>query len=100
MRRTLGTDLQNHGTLKDAQGALRHASITTTGNVYVQPIDENVFRAVNARANAVVEGWAPALEQLGRTGRQPKAIAGKRASEEVFPSFPNLVEGGAPKLLM
>lgn len=31
MRRTLGTDLQNHGTLKDAQGALRQASITTTG---------------------------------------------------------------------
>ena len=27
MRRTLGTDLQKHGTLKDAQGALRHASI-------------------------------------------------------------------------
>jgi integrase len=100
MRRTLGTDLQNHGTLKDAQGALRHASITTTGNVYVQPIDENVFRAVNARANAVVEGWAPALEQLGRTGRQPKVIAGKRASEEVFPSFPNLKEGGTSKLLM
>jgi hypothetical protein len=27
MRRTLGTDLQKHGTLKDAQGALRHASV-------------------------------------------------------------------------
>jgi hypothetical protein len=26
--------LQNYGTLKDTQGALRHASITTTGNVY------------------------------------------------------------------
>jgi len=25
MRRTLGTDLQKHGTMKDAQGALRHA---------------------------------------------------------------------------
>jgi hypothetical protein len=33
MRRTLGTDLQEHGTLKDAQGALRHASIRTTGDV-------------------------------------------------------------------
>ena len=32
MRRTMGTDMQNHGTLKDTQGALRHASITTTGN--------------------------------------------------------------------
>jgi integrase len=99
MRRTLGTDLQNHGTLKDAQGALRHASITTTGNVYVQPIDENVFRAVNSRANAVVEGWVPALEQLGRTGRLPKLGTIRRGSDEVFPSFPNLVEGGASKLL-
>jgi integrase len=30
MRRTLGTNLQRHGTLKDAQGALRQASIRTT----------------------------------------------------------------------
>ena len=30
-QRTLGTNLQHHGTLKDAQGALRHASIRTTG---------------------------------------------------------------------
>ena len=38
MRRTLGTDLQKHGTMKDAQGALRHASIKTTADVYVQQI--------------------------------------------------------------
>jgi hypothetical protein len=38
MRRTLGTDLQQHGTIKDAQGVLRHASIKTTGDVYVQQI--------------------------------------------------------------
>ena len=31
MRRTLGTDMQQHGTLKDTQGMLRHASIKTTG---------------------------------------------------------------------
>ena len=68
--------------------------------MYVQPIDENLFRAVNSRANAVVEGWIPALEQLGRTGRQPKIIAGKRVPDEVFPSFPNLNEGGESKLLM
>jgi integrase len=37
MRRTLGTDMQKHGTLKDTQGMLRHASIKTTGDVYVQP---------------------------------------------------------------
>jgi integrase len=100
MRRTLGTDLQKHGTLKDAQGALRHASITTTGNVYMQVIDESVFKAVNARANAVLEGWTPAVGQMGRTGRQPKLGMNRRVSDEVFPSFPNLVEGGQPKLLM
>ena len=38
MRRTLGSDLQQHGTIKDAQGVLRHASIKTTGDVYVQQI--------------------------------------------------------------
>jgi hypothetical protein len=30
MRRRLGTDMQQHGTLKDTQGMLRHASIPTT----------------------------------------------------------------------
>jgi integrase len=49
MRRTLGTDLQKHGSLKDAQGALRHASIKTTGDVYVQTIEESVLNAMNSR---------------------------------------------------
>jgi integrase len=31
LRRTLGTDMQTHGTLKDTQSILRHASIQTTG---------------------------------------------------------------------
>ena len=60
--------MQNHGTLKDTQGALRHASITTTGNVYVQTLDANVARAVNSRATAVLEGWSPA-EKLRLKGR-------------------------------
>ena len=97
MRRTMGTDMQHHGTLKDTQGALRHASISTTGNVYVQVIDESVFKAVNSRTNAVLGGWTAPVEQLGRTGRQPKMIegrmiSGKEASDEVFPSFPKLKE--------
>src|SRR5262249_22859224 len=41
MRRTLGTDLQKHGTMKDAQGALRHASIKTTADVYMQEIPQS-----------------------------------------------------------
>lgn len=57
MRRTLGTDLQEHGTLKDAQGALRHASIRTTGDVYVQTIEKNVLNAMNSRTNAILADW-------------------------------------------
>ena len=40
MCRTVGTDLQFHGTLKDAQGVLRHKRIKTTGNVYMQSVPE------------------------------------------------------------
>jgi hypothetical protein len=69
MRRSLGTNLQEHGTLKDAQGALRHASITTTGNVYMQIVDANVMRAVNSHAIAVLDGWTPEVESLGLQGR-------------------------------
>ena len=62
MRRTLGTDLQKHGTLKDAQGALRHASIKTTGDVYVQTIEESVLNAMNSRTMGILAGWEhPAL---------------------------------------
>jgi len=95
----MGTDMQHHGTLKDTQGALRHASISTIGNVYVQVIDESVFKAVNSRTNAVLEGWMPQVELMGRTGRQPKTIEGKMLCDEVFPSFPNRKEGGWSKLL-
>jgi len=42
MRRSLGTHLQAHGNSKDAQGTLlRHSSITTTGNAYVQVLQED-----------------------------------------------------------
>jgi hypothetical protein len=41
--------MQQHGTLKDTQGMLRHASIKTTGDVYVQTIEQSVLAAVNAR---------------------------------------------------
>jgi integrase len=50
MRRSLETHLSGHGRLKDTQGALRHASITTTGNVYVRLVEESVMRAVNSHA--------------------------------------------------
>ena len=62
MRRTLGTDMQKHGSMKDAQGALRHASIKTTGDVYVQTIEESVLSAMNSRTTGILAGWEhPAL---------------------------------------
>ena len=68
MRRSLGTHLSRHGPLKDTQGALRHASITTTGNAYVQVVEESVMRAVNSHASTVLEGWTPALKSMRLTG--------------------------------
>ena len=59
MRRTVGTDLQSHGTLKDAQAVLRHKSSVTTANVYMQPISEGVKAALNARAAAVFASAKP-----------------------------------------
>ena len=61
MRRTLGTNLQHHGTLKDAQGALRHASIRTTGDVYVQTIETSVLNAMNSRTQEILADWKPAI---------------------------------------
>jgi hypothetical protein len=82
MRRSLGTHLQQHGTLKDTQGVLRHASITTTGNVYVQVVEESVMRAVNSHATAVLDGWTLASEHLGLKGRNiKKAPSGSVGSE-------------------
>ena len=54
MRRTLGTDLQRHGTMKDAQQILRHASIRTTANVYMQQIPASVVAAINSRTRAIL----------------------------------------------
>src|SRR5258708_32698468 len=81
MRRSLGTHMQDHGTLKDTQGALRHASVTTTGNVYVQVVEENVMRAVNSHATAVLDGWTPADVRRGRMGREiTRLVTGEASS--------------------
>ena len=53
MRRTLGTDLQQHGSMKDAQHILRRASIRTTANIYMQPIPASVVAAINSRTRAI-----------------------------------------------
>ncbi len=65
MRRTLGTDMQKHGSIKDAQGALRHASIKTTGDVYVQTIEDSVLGAMNSRTTGILAEWEhPALTDM------------------------------------
>ncbi len=74
MRRTLGTDMQHHGTLKDAQGALRHASIKTTADVYMQLLDASVARAVGSRTAAVLDGWTAPVEKLGLKGRNIRSV--------------------------
>jgi hypothetical protein len=53
MRRTLGTDMQKHGTLKDTQG------------IYVQAIDASVQQAVSYRtSSAVLNGWTALVENM------------------------------------
>jgi integrase len=76
MRRTLGTDMQQHGTLKDTQGILRHASIKTTGDIYVQTIERSVFAAVNARTAAVLGEWNLTAKDLGLRGRNLEGLSG------------------------
>jgi hypothetical protein len=66
MRRTVGTDLQFHGTLKDAQTALRHKSVKTTANIYMQPVPASVRTALNARTEEVFRhGKVLAKERSG-----------------------------------
>src|SRR5205085_1404092 len=43
-----------YGTMKDAQQILRHASIRTTANVYMQQIPASVVAAINARTRAIL----------------------------------------------
>jgi integrase len=77
MRRTLGTDMQHHGTLKDPQDILQHASIRTTGDIYVQKVDASVQQAVNSRTAALLAGFTAPVENMGLEGRnikRPEAI--------------------------
>jgi integrase len=80
MRRTLGTDMQKHGSLKDTQGILRHASIRTTGDVYVQTIERSVLEAVNSRTAAVLDGWQAPVAELGLQGRNLRGLVAVRRS--------------------
>jgi integrase len=64
MRRTLGTDMQGHGTMKDAQQILRHASIKTTAEIYMQEIQASVRSAINSRTRVIFGQRTNELSQL------------------------------------
>ena len=96
MRRTLGTDLQEHGTLKDAQGALRHASIRTTGDVYMQTIESSVLHAMNSRTMQILAGWEhpviTELVELDQPQREQHAPGVLKQLEQLGPSLEGRVE--------
>jgi hypothetical protein len=78
MHRTLGPDMQQHGTLKDTPGTLRHASIKTTGDVYLQTIEQSVLAATNSRTSAVLGNWKMPEKSQGLNGRNLKGLNGIR----------------------
>jgi hypothetical protein len=62
--------------LKNAQAVLlRHASITTTGNVYVQGVEESVIRSVDSHAIKTLYGWVTPLEAMGLKDETPRVLA-------------------------
>ena len=65
---------------KDTQGILRHASIRTTGDIYVQSIDASVQQAVNSRTSAVLNGWTAPVENMGVEGRNLRGLSVIRRS--------------------
>ncbi|MGA2903189.1 MAG: hypothetical protein ABSD98_05140 [Candidatus Korobacteraceae bacterium] len=51
----MATDLQKHGTMKDAQAIMRHKHIKTTAEVYMDHIPDSVRKAIDARTEAIFE---------------------------------------------
>ncbi len=94
LRRTFGTPMQKHGTMKDVQAHLRHASITTTGNIYVQEIPESVRSAVNATTREIlgsntalqarpVDGSKSSASNCARIGNLKRRKSLKRLAPQV-----------------
>ena len=76
----LGTDLQKHGTMKDAQGILRHSCIKVTADVYMQDIPESARAAINSRTRAVLAEKTEEVKQ--------KAVRTSGATHPNAPQFP------------
>ena len=74
----LGTDLQKHGTMKDAQAIMRHKHIKTTAEVYMDHIAESVRRAIDSRTDAI---FALRKQRRQKSSRVLLNIAGQPKSE-------------------
>jgi hypothetical protein len=59
---------------------LEHASIKTTGDVYVQTIEESVLAAVNSRTSAASGDWRMPEKSLGLKGGNLRGLNGIRRS--------------------
>ena len=62
--------------MKDTQGVLRHASIKTTADSYVQSIEQSVVKAVNSRTAAVLHDWEGNSQSLGIRGTTIREVIG------------------------
>ena len=94
MRRTLGTDMQGHGTMKDAQQILRHASIKTTAEIYMQEIPASVRSAINSRTRAVLSEGKGDLEALKNPvfyERRPNSV---KPPNTMVPNGSKFMSGG------
>jgi hypothetical protein len=60
--------------VKDTQGMLRHASIKTTGDVYVQTIEQSVLAAVNSRRSALLGDLKTPEKNFGLKRRNLKGL--------------------------
>jgi hypothetical protein len=56
-------------------GAERFATREHHDDRHAQVVEENVMRAVNSHASTVLEGWTPAVDRMGLTGRNVKRLA-------------------------
>jgi integrase len=61
MRRTLGNQSSTSRHTQGCTRALRHASIRTTGDVYVQTIEASVLNAMNSGTFEILSGWKPLI---------------------------------------
>ena len=61
-------------------GMLRHASIKTTGDVYVQTMEQSVLAAVNLRTSTVLGDWKMPEKRLGLKGRKLEGLNETRRS--------------------